>query len=149
MYRRNFLVMTIASAALGVATMASAQQPAQPSPYSGVSQPPSDLITATPDTPTPAPRIAKPSAAVLATPVQEQQPQPSSAGPVGPPDAGYVGQGNDGGAYPSGSQQAMYASTTDPDGDIVRPRPARPGELMAGTTMRVRLVERISSTETE
>jgi len=148
MYRRNFWVMTIASAALGVATVASAQQPAQPSPYSGVSQPPNDPITATPDTPPPVPKIAKPSAAVLAAPpVQQMQPQPSSAGPVDP-DAGYVGQGNDGAAYAAGSQPTMNARmAADPDGDIVHPMPTRPGELMAGTTMRVRLVERLSSTE--
>jgi hypothetical protein len=39
--------------------------------------------------------------------------------------------------------QRMYAA--DPDGDIVRPEPLRPGELGAGTTIRVRLMHRLST----
>jgi hypothetical protein len=38
---------------------------------------------------------------------------------------------------------------SDPDGDIVHPRPLRPGELLEGVSIRVRLMDRISSTETE
>ena len=37
----------------------------------------------------------------------------------------------------------------DPDGDIVHPVHARPGELLEGVTIRVKLLDRISSAETE
>jgi hypothetical protein len=37
----------------------------------------------------------------------------------------------------------------DPDGDIVHPRPARPGELVEGATIRVRLIGRLSSSQSE
>jgi type IV secretory pathway VirB10-like protein len=144
MHRRNSVTAIIASvtalAAFSVAGPAVAQQasqqPAQQDQYQGVSQPPNDAITATPDTPPP---TAKPSAAVVAAPTPQQQPpQPTSAGP----DAGYP---------PQDQQQALIArpEMTDPDGDIVHPHPLRPGELLEGVSIRVRLMDRISSTETE
>jgi hypothetical protein len=37
----------------------------------------------------------------------------------------------------------------DPDGDIVHPYPPRPGELPEGTTIRVRLLDRLSSVSSE
>jgi hypothetical protein len=37
----------------------------------------------------------------------------------------------------------------DPDGDIVHPPPPRPGELPEGTTIRVRLLNRLSSASSE
>lgn len=43
--------------------------------------------------------------------------------------------------------QRPYAG--DPDGDIVHPRPPRPGELPEGTTIRVRLLDRLSSVSSE
>ena len=91
---RNFAALTIASLAFGAAAVA--QQPAQPSAYQGVSQPPNDPITTSPDAP-PAPP-AKPAAGVLAAPAPvQQQPMPSSPGPV----SNYVPQ--------DGSQQALAA----------------------------------------
>jgi hypothetical protein len=52
---------------------------------------------------------------------------------------------------PEGTQQALYARPrpVDPDGDIVHPRSARPGELLEGATIRVRLMDRLSSTQSE
>jgi hypothetical protein len=38
---------------------------------------------------------------------------------------------------------------TDPDGDIVHPQSLRPGELGEGTTIRVRLLDRLSTTSSE
>jgi len=146
MHRRNSVTAILASvtalAAFGVTGVAVAQQagqqPAQQDQYQGVAQPPNDAITATPDTPPP---TAKPSAAVVAAPAPQQQapqPQPTSAGP----DAIYP---------PQDQQQALIArpEMSDPDGDIVHPRPLRPGELLEGVSIRVRLMDRISSTETE
>lgn len=128
----------IAAAVLSLATAATAQQtqPAQPDPYQGVSQPPTGPILATTPDPAPAP-IAKPSPAVVAT----AQAQPTSTGP----DTSYSAN------YPSPNPPPtpLYTRPVDPDGDIVHPMPSRPGELMEGTTIRVRLMDRISSSETE
>jgi hypothetical protein len=136
---RNFAALTIVSLAFGAAAVA--QQTAQP--YQGVSQPPNDPITTSPDAPTAPP--AKPAAGVLATPAPvQQQPMPSSTGPASNgPVGNYAPQ--------DGSQQALAArpEIADPDGDIVHPLAPRPGELMEGVTIRVRLTERLSSTETE
>ncbi len=128
----------IAAAALSLATAATAQQtqPA-PDPYQGVSQPPSGPILTTQDAPAP-----KPQAGVVATiTVAPQQPQPTSPGPV----ASYSSP------YPASAPplEPLYARPADPDGDIVHPLPAQPGELLAGATIRVRLMDRISSSETE
>lgn len=148
MHRRNSIGVMIASmtatAVFGAAGVAVAQQtdqqPAQSSQYQGVSQPPNDAITASPDAPPPAP-IAKPSAGVVAQPAAqpapEQAPQPTSAGP----DPGY--------APPQQQAMSSRPEMSDPDGDIVHPRPLRPGELLEGVSIRVRLMDRISSTETE
>jgi hypothetical protein len=139
MHRLNFAALMIASSALTVASAATAQQtaqqPAQSGGYQGVSQPPNDPIVATQEAQQ-APMIAKPSAAVVVQPEPQQSQQPTSPGP----DAGY--------AAPDAGQQARV-EVTDPDGDIVHPRAARPGELLEGATIRVRLMDRISSTESE
>jgi hypothetical protein len=130
----------LAAGALSFAGSASAQQseqPAQASQYSGVSQPPSEPILTSPDAP--AQPIAKPSPAVLATPAQPayQAPQAYAAPQQEQP-------------Y-SSAPQPLYtrADASDPDGDIVHPRPARPGELIEGSTIRVKLMDRISSALTE
>jgi hypothetical protein len=129
----------IAAAALVLATAATAQQtqPA-PDPYQGVSQPPTGPILTTQDAPAP-----KPQAGVVATVTvgPQQQPQPTSPGPV----ASYSSPTPMSAPPP----EPLYARPADPDGDIVHPLPARPGELLAGATIRVRLMDRISSSETE
>jgi len=130
----------IAAAVLSLATVAVGQQttPAQPDPYQGVSQPPTGPILATPD-PAPSP-VAKPSQAVVAV-APVPPPIPTSAGP----DASYSSNT----PSPTPPPEPLYTRPVDPDGDIVHPRPSRPGELMGGTTIRVRLMDRISSSETE
>jgi hypothetical protein len=137
MHRQNFAALMMASAALSVASAAMAQQTGQSGAYQGVSQPPNDPIVASQEAP-PAPVIAKPSAGVVAQP-DSQPVQPSSPGP----DSSYVA--------PDAGQQALVtrSEVSDPDGDIVHPLQARPGELLSGVTIRVRLTEGISSTETE
>ena len=146
MHRRNFAALMIASAALSVASAATAQQTgqqtAQPDAYSGVSQPPNDAIVATQEPP-PAPVIAKPSAAVVAAPVQQES-QPTSQGP----DVSYPAANI---PAPDGAQEALIArrEAADPDGDIVHPRAPRQGELLEGATIRVRLTDGFSSTESE
>ena len=116
-------------ATLGWAAGAGAQQATQ---YSGVSQPPQDPIEISPD---PAPAPAKPAAGVVAQPAAPMTPQPSSPGPMYPaPD-------------PGRDTMTSRVAVVDPDGDIVHPRAARPGELMEGATIRVRIIDRLSSTD--
>jgi hypothetical protein len=45
------------------------------------------------------------------------------------------------------SNAALYAA--DPDGDIVHPRPVRHGELIEGSILRVRLLQRLSTASSE
>ena len=51
------------------------------------------------------------------------------------------------GSGDSGLNQRAYAY--DPDGDIVHPRPLRPGELQEGTSIYVSLLDRLSTSEVE
>ncbi len=137
--QRLFLTMRmgmLAAATLTLAAAAIAQQSS--SAYQGVSKPPADAIEATPEPPPIV--IAKPSAAVVATQPQSdtQDPQPTSAGPVAPPAP----------VEPTPTL-ATRATIADPDGDIVQPRAARPGELLEGATIRVKLTERLSSSSSE
>jgi len=132
----------IASASLYLAAAAGAQQPAANDGYQGVSRPPQSAIETSPD-PAPAPVIAKPSAAVLASPVAPAQ----TAQPTN-----YVAPVAQDGYQPVAPQQEALNTRpgmADPDGDIVHPRAARPGELMEGVTIRVKLMNRLSSTESE
>jgi len=140
MRRLTFSHTIMAAAALSLATAATAQQaqPAPaPDPYQGVSQPPTGPILTTQDAPAP-----KPQAGVVATvTVAPQQPQPTSPGP----DVSYASPVPQSAPPP----EPLYTRPADPDGDIVHPLPARPGELLAGATIRVRLIDRISSSQTE
>jgi hypothetical protein len=69
--------------------------------------------------------IAKPQ------PAAQPQPQPYSA--------------------PAGTQPTLMSrgSASDPDGDIVNPNPLQPGQLAQGATIRVRLLTRLSTTESQ
>jgi len=131
MNRKTLAILMTASASFGLAAAAHAQQPAQ---YEGTSKPPADVIEASPDAPPPPP-IPKPSAAVVAPTQPVVTPQPTSYGPQPNPDSGVV----------LNTRPAM----ADPDGDIVHVRAARPGELLEGTTIRVKLLDRLSSTDSE
>jgi len=50
---------------------------------------------------------------------------------------------------PAPQELNQRASAYDPDGDIVHPRPPRPGELQEGTSIRVHLLDRLSTAESE
>ncbi len=129
-----FIMATFSSAAV-----AGAQQSASDG-YSGVSRPPQDQIQTSQE---PAPVIAKPSAGVLAA---QAPTQPA-------PAASYVAPAAQDGYQPVVPQQETLstrpAAFVDPDGDIVHPRASRPGELLEGVTIRVKLMNRLSSTESE
>ena len=135
MQSRNLAILVVAVSAFGLSAAGQQAQPAPSDAYQGVSQPPNDPIVTSPE----APMVqGKPPAGVVAQPAQQQ---PMPAGPVN--------------SYAAPQQQVLSTRTdmrsgmSDPDGDIVHPMPARPGELMEGVTIRVRLTERLSSTESE
>jgi hypothetical protein len=142
------LLMT--TAALG------AQEANESGPYQGTSTPPPDSTIETSSTPQakpPAGRKAADYPVQLQAQVQSKAPiqaQPAYAysGNDPDPDSGIVDVQRD------ATQQREpvlirrnYAA--DPDGDIVHPRPPRPGELPEGTTIRVRLLDRLSSVSSE
>lgn len=144
---KKFAVWIVAVSSFTVSAMAqqAGQQPAQQTDqqsgaYSGVSQPPNDPIVTSPDTPM---VQGKPPAGVVATPAP--QPMPISAGPVG--NSAAPDQYQDQGQMPPQQALSTRPEAADPDGDIVHPLQPPPGELMEGATIRVRLTERLSSTE--
>jgi hypothetical protein len=109
----------------------------------------------------PAPAQAQSGQAQYAAQPQDQsQPQPSSVDPSVNFPAPQMGDGTDDGivhvapATPQnapmmnqGLNQRAYAA--DPDGDIVHPHPLQPGELQEGTSIRVHLLDRLSTSDTE
>jgi hypothetical protein len=134
-----------------------AQEDSQSSPYQGTSTPPADDNVVTTSTPQ-----AKPYAGHRATPAQNQvriqsqtrtpvQAQPAYVDPAvnnSDPDSGIVGVQRN--AYPQREPVLTHRSyANDPDGDIVHPHQARPGELPEGTAIRVRLLDRLSSSSSE
>lgn len=152
-------------AILAVFSVVLRAQQANQGAYAGVSTPPpNDTITdeAPPQpAPPPAAHPAKPSpdhyaGAKTAAPAQQAVAPPNRT----PPDfiTSANADGTDDGIVeaPAGSQAAvtrpagspaissrLYAS--DPDGDIVHPQPLPPGELGAGTVIRVRMLNDLAS----
>jgi hypothetical protein len=138
----NFGMVLISVGALSLGTAAVGQQsmPPAPSQYQGVSQPPGDAILTSPEQ---ASAPAKPSPAVLAAPAPQVPPSAAT-------DSSYVGDnGQPALDARRPNERPDVLSVNDPDGDIVHPRVAQPGELLEGATIRVKLIERLSSAETE
>jgi hypothetical protein len=136
---RSILVcalMFVATVGLG------AQDASQANPYQGTSTPPPDDTIVTTSTPQ-----AKPPAGRPATQAQSQ-PQSQPATDNSDPDGGAVVVQ----PQSTASQQPALiqrSSVPDPDGDMVHPHPLRPGELPEGTTIRVRLLDRLSTVGSE
>jgi hypothetical protein len=133
-----------------------AQQAATSDPYEGVSHPPADdtIVTTT----EPEMKIAKPSAAhvVAAQPagtqaeVQMVPPAMTSslatrASGVDGTDAGIVEPQSQARAEAAAPQLSVRMPEADPDGDIVHPAPLPPGVVGEGTTIRVELMNDLSS----
>jgi len=147
---------TILAAALFSLTMTmpyvGAQQSSPSGPYQGVSNPPSDDTILTTETP-----VAKPPASHRLNEQPATQgdslPQPSSSPYAGrknsaTSDDDMVQGGTQGRGLTTrgdGAGQSNGVVASDPDGDIVHPRPLGPGELEEGSTIHVRLLERLSS----
>jgi hypothetical protein len=144
-------LLLLATASMG------AQKASQSSPYQGTSTPPPDdtiVTTSTPQAKPPAGR--KVVHGQNQARIQAQTQAPAKSQPVfadtaesdPDPDGDTVAVQRS--AYPQRQPvltQRTYAD--DPDGDIVHPRLPRPGELPEGTTIRVRLLDRLSSARNE
>lgn len=132
-------LLFMATAALG------AQEANQSSPYQGTSTPPSDDTIMTTTAPAAKPRAGRP-----AEPAQTQEQPASAPSAVNAPDPdGEIVTVEQ--ETPAPDQPALKTrrSAPDPDSDIVHPQPLRPGELPEGTTIRVRLLNRLSSASSE
>ncbi len=130
-------LLLAATAALGAQDASQSNQ----SPYQGTSTPPADDAIVTSSTPQ-----AKPSAGKLAAPAEpsQAQAQPQTASE---PGGRVVASEPNAPAQQPALTRRTYAP--DPDGDIVRPVPLRPGELPEGTTIRVELLDQLSTISSE
>lgn len=124
-----------------------AQQANQPNPYEGTSNPPPDdtivaaaPVTPAPQKPAPGKRAVVPAAVPAQNPGATQAVDPS----MNYPDPSMYTPDQSAPYQPPVLSQRTYSS--DPDGDIVHPHVVvRPGELVAGTKIRARLVDRLST----
>jgi hypothetical protein len=156
----------IVAAAVTITGAAYGQQAPQPAsdPYQGVSQPPpDDSIVANPDAAPALPPAAKPSPAtpVVSTPPASAYipPPPLAAGAAKPaynPDDDIVGsspvaspaQYSDPAPNSAVLETRPNETRTNPDAGIVSVVPSSGNELPEGTNVRVRLTERLSTTDT-
>jgi hypothetical protein len=138
-------LLLMAAATLG------AQEASQSSPYEGTATPPPDntIVTArTPHAKPPAGRLMQPAAAPAQDLAQTPAPPADSAVSAPAPDNGVVVvQQSD--SAPSQPVLTQRDYNADPDGDIVHPHPLRPGELPEGATIRVVLLDQLSTTASE
>jgi hypothetical protein len=133
---------------LFMATVAlQAQQPNTSSPYEGTSTPPADDAIVTDSAPQAKPPAGQPATAPMPDQAQPQAaPQPIAAPATqSDPDGGIVHVQKS----PAGQPGFAERAGADPDGDIVHPHPLRPGEIAEGTTIRVRLLDRLSTAISE
>jgi hypothetical protein len=142
----------------------SAQQASQPNPYQGTSTPPPDDTIVVTTTPQAKPQAGRPLN-TPATPVVASQDQAAPENP--PPDNPDAGTVSSQSPSPVSSQAvvpvqpygvvqtapapvlAARGFVSDPDGDIVHPEPLGPGQLGEGTNIRVALLDRLSTWESE
>jgi hypothetical protein len=175
MNRAIFVCALLVAAAATLAAQDASQANTQQSPYAGVSHPPADDVIETSSIPEPKPPAGKP---LNATPAQAPAPQPQvsyqqAAPPPAPmamrnqppaasgdlwanspapqpedgTDAGIVGIAH---SYPPPAPPELNARAYagDPDSDVVHPH-ARPGELQEGTNIRVHLLDRLSTVDSQ
>jgi hypothetical protein len=149
--KRSILICVVLAAA---AAFLGAQEDGQANPYQGTSNPPPDDTIVTSQSAAP---IAKPSAGqpvrvqpIVPTPVQRgYSSQPTSVDPA----RNYPTPGDDDGIVQVASDSTERPALNrrnepyDPDGDIVHPANPGPGQLGEGTVIRVRLLNRISTSD--
>jgi hypothetical protein len=160
----NGLVHGLVYALLAATAVAlGAQEANQSNPYQGTSNPPPDDTITTP-APEAAPQAtpqAKPSPSHRAYAQPAAPPQSEAAPTAQPAPPPYAAEtvpapANDDGIVQvapadNASQPALNErpESGDPDGDIVHPAPLGPGELGEGTTIRVRLMGRLSTSDSQ
>jgi hypothetical protein len=153
----------------------SAQDASQSDPYQGVSNPPPDNQITTEPVHQSKPSAGKPAAQAASDqqtqettapdaaasdrqPAQEAPASDASASAPSPTTAAEgANAGNDDGIVQVAPEPAKAAepaldkrsAAPDPDGDIVHPAEPGPGELGEGTTIRVKLLDRLSTAVTE
>ena len=153
-----YALLAATAAALG------AQQASQSNPYQGTSNPPPDDMITTPEPPPePAakpspshPMVGQPPAPAQTQPPARSEAQPSPANPSQNSYASSPLDGTDDGivqvapdtspAQPGLNERGVMS---DPDGDIVHPAPLPPGTLGDGAVIRVRLLDRLSTAESQ
>ncbi|MGB0064484.1 MAG: hypothetical protein WBP85_08570 [Terracidiphilus sp.] len=160
--KRTIFAHGLVYALLAAAAMAlGAQETAQSNPYQGTSNPPPDDTITTPAQENAPAAKPSPSHRAYAAP---QSYSGRAAQPAPPPDAAETvpteslsAPANDNGivqvapAESAGNSQPSLSQrpATDPDGDIVHLAPPPPGELGEGTTIRVRLLDRLSTSDSQ
>jgi hypothetical protein len=168
------MLALLAATAAALGAQDASQSNSQPNPYQGVSHPPADDVIETSTIPEAKPPAGKPldaqpavqpaSGSAQVNPPQSApatvavgaQPLPASVDAaanlpaqeaVDGTDAGIVRVAPNNPSVPQGLNER--ASAYDPDGDIVHPHPPRPGELQEGTSIRVHLLDQLSTVESE
>jgi hypothetical protein len=163
----NRLFLACVALAMSSASLGAQQDPQ----YQGTSSPPPDdtiVITATPKAKPPAGQPAQAPAAPPASPasidvqIDQQQPgqqQPDQPQPTSVDPASNNPGGTDGdivqpapASMPAPAQPTLapraYTPPSDPDGDMVQPA-YRADEIGEGTTIRVKLLDRLSTADSE
>lgn len=123
------------------ATALMAQEPSQPSPYQGTSNPPPDSTIETSEQPVPIPK----------PPAGHPMDQPTQYAPqtAARPIQRTYNDGTDQGIVGTAAPTLSTRTAVDPDSDIVHPAPLPPGTLGEGTLIRVRLLDEVSSSFSE
>jgi len=173
--KKSFVVASLLSGLLAVAAPAihaqsASQSATQNDPYAGQSHPPSDDVIETTSIPAPKPPAGQPVAPAASVSLQVDTPsastpmpapeqgQPTSVDPAANVQSPQAVDGTDGGlvhvapsaSYPAPAlSQRYYNPASDPDGDIVHPRPLQPGELQSGSKIWVHLLDRLSTAASE
>ena len=134
-----------------------AQEANQSNPYQGTSNPPPDSTITTP-APEAAPQSspqAKPSPSHYAPPPTQAAPTPQPAPPPYAAETVPAPANDDGIVQVAPADNAAppalrpRSEMADPDGDIVHPAPLPQGELGEGTNIRVRLMGRLSTSDSQ
>jgi hypothetical protein len=157
--RMNRLILACALL-ITAADIVGAQEAGKTNPYEGTSRPPADDQITTSQAPESKPSAELPMSASqpVYTPRKVQTETSSSAMAQGgqasstSPDV----QNDNGMVHVAASRQIESNRNSgkrdwadDPDGDIVHPHARRPGEIIEGTAIRVRLLQRLSTSSSE
>ncbi len=157
---RPIIVCALLVAATAAMGMQAASQTAPSNPYEGTSRPPADdqiTTSTTPEAKPPAgvPMDSQPAETSRGTeqarPLGDQRPGVGSAAVSGTNADREMSKwetGNDNRIVhvaASAERPVEHSYMNDPDGDIVHPHARRSGEILEGTAIRVRLLQRLST----